>query len=96
MALLLTIANSTLFFYQSIFVVLAFPNFPENPFRLLLLSPFFVPKKLEHKKESVYRIAYLAVNLFSLFIYIITLGTLEFTSVFGLPMYWCVLPSINC
>jgi hypothetical protein len=25
-----------------------------------------------------------------------TCGTLELTMVFGLPVYWCVIPNINC
>jgi hypothetical protein len=35
--------------YPPIFVVLATPNFPENPLKLLLVSPFNVPKKLVHR-----------------------------------------------
>lgn len=95
-ALILTAIDSTLYFYESIFVVLAFPNFPDNPFRLLILSPFTVPPKLVHKNECCYRIGYLLVNFFTFFIYVATLGTLEFTMIFGLPMYWCVIPSISC
>lgn len=38
----------------------------------------------------------MAVNLITLFVYVITLGTFEFTMIFGLPVYWCVIPSISC
>lgn len=48
-SLILTIIDSDYYYYESIFVVLAMPNFPYNPFKLLFASPFTIPKKLIHK-----------------------------------------------
>lgn len=75
-SLILTIIDSQFYFYESIFVVLAVPNFPSNAFKLLITSPFTIPQKLAHKNQGLYRIGYLLVNLFTLFIYTATCGTM--------------------
>ena len=89
----LILSDYTLYMYESAFIVLALPLFPYNPFPALFLTPFSIPKKLRHKNECCYRVAYLIVNILTGFAYFLTLGLLDLTMIFGLPMYWCVVPS---
>lgn len=72
-------------------IVLFFPLFPHNPLKILT-TPFFIPKKLKHKNENAYRILYFLSSLIALVFMLGTLGMGEFIMIFGLPLYWCVIP----
>ena len=82
--------------YPCILVVLLMPLFPASPFRMLLMSPLTIPKKLVHKGEGCYRVGYYLVNFVAGVIFVGSLGLLEFTMVFGLPMFWVTVPSTYC
>ena len=63
---------------------------------MLLVTPFTIPKKLRHRRECLYQIGYLLVNVLSGIGFVLSLGLMEFTMVFGLPVYWLVVPSAYC
>lgn len=94
-AFVLTFIDSTTYLYESIFVVFAFPFIGDNIFKLLFVSPFSIPEKLQHVNESFLKLLYVFCNVLCGIVYVATLGTLELTMIFGLPIYWCVIPSIN-
>lgn len=76
---------------QGCLLVLMMPPFPSNCF-LAFVSIFSIPPKARHKNESYYQILYMIVTVIGVCLHYLSLGILELTMVFGLPLY---LPTIS-
>lgn len=81
---------NTGFVGQGCLLVLMMPPFPSNCF-LAFVSIFSIPPKAKHKNECCYQIVYLIVTIIGVCLHYLSLGILELTMVFGLPLY---LPTI--
>jgi len=73
-------------------LVLMMPPFPSSPY-LAILSIFQIPAKATHKNECLYQIFYGFCTTIGLCLHFLSLGTLELSMVFGLPIYFPCLPT---
>ena len=90
--LLALILNFTQYKVEATIIAYIMPPFPHN-FLRVLTTPFFIPEKLIHPNECCYRFVYILVTGFHFFLYIATFGIFEFKMIFGLPVFWCVIPT---
>ena len=73
-------------------LALIMPPLPANPYHAIT-SIFTIPPKAVHKNECCYQIIYVLLSLVGLFLYLATLGMMQLTMFFGLPIYYPVLPT---
>ena len=73
-------------------LVLMMPPFPANPY-LAILSIFQIPAKAAHKNECLYQVFYSFCTIIGVCLHLLSLGTLELSMIFGLPIYFPCLPT---
>jgi hypothetical protein len=77
---------------QGALLILAMPPYPAWIWSSFV-SIFSIPPKLVHPNECARQLGYLLLSLLGFCLYFLSLGVLELTMVFGLPIYIPVLPT---
>ena len=68
------------------------PPFSPNGW-VAFISIFRIPHKLRHNNECFYQLFYIMATLIGLALHYLSLGTLEMTMLFGLPIYFPTIPT---
>jgi hypothetical protein len=68
------------------------PPFPNN-FYMAFASIFQIPPKAKHENECCYQVLYFMSTLMGICLHLLSLGVFELTMIFGLPIYYPIVPT---